>query len=163
MGRKNEDNSYKSEMIKKYFNMVYRLALTRTKNKETSEDICQDVFYAFLKTKKKFKNEDHIKAWLIRVTVNKTKSVFLSAWYKKTTALEDDIVFTSNEVCDLFDIVSKLPKKYSTVIYLYYKEDMSIRDIAKILRLKENTVKSRLLRAREKLKSIIGQRCDYDW
>ena len=158
----NFSNAEKQEIVKKYFNTVYRLAFTRTKNKEFAEDVCQDVFLAYLKTDKQFESEEHIKAWLIRVTVNKSKSVFLSSWYRKSAPLHNDIVFESKEISDLFDIVQKLPEKYRTVIYLFYREDMSVMNIAKTLGIKENTVKSRLLRARDKLKIMLGERYDYE-
>ena len=66
----------KKEMIEKYFNMVYKLALSQTGNVHHSEDITGDVFLKFLQSAKKFEREEHIKSWLIRVTVNSSKSLF---------------------------------------------------------------------------------------
>ncbi len=155
-------DSFKKEMTEKYFDMVYRLALSHTKDKHTAEDVCQNVFLKYIKTDKVFESEEHIKAWLIRVSVNECKSHFTSSWHKKTVPLSEEIVFTSPEKSDLFDKVQKLSPKYSDIIHLHYYEDLSIAQISKILGMNESTVKSRLFRGRQKLKEILGGRYDYE-
>lgn len=154
---------FKREMTEKYFDMVYRLALARTKDKDTADDVCQEVFLRYIKTDRNFDSEEHIKAWLIRVTVNCSKSVFLSSWFKKTVPLSEELTFTTPEKSDLFDQVSKLPSKYATVIHLHYYEDMSVAEIAKLLKMKESTVKSHLFRGRKELKNLLGGRFDYEF
>ena len=149
-------------IIQKYFDMIYRLALARAKDKEIAEDVCQDVFLRYIKTDKVFQSEEHIKAWLIRVTINASKSLLTSSWHKKTVALTEDIAFSSPEKSDLFDQVKKLPVKYATIIHLHYYEDMSITQISKLLSMKESTVKSHLFRGRQKLKTLLGGRYDYE-
>ncbi len=155
-------DAYKREMTEKYFDMVFRLALMRTKDKYFAEDVCQDVFFKYLKSNKEFETEEHIKAWLIRVTINASKSLLTSSWHKKTVALTEDIAFSSPEKSDLFDQVKKLPVKYATIIHLHYYEDMSITQISKLLSMKESTVKSHLFRGRQKLKTLLGGRYDYE-
>ena len=153
-------------MTEKYFNMVYRLSYSGTKDKNHAEDVCQDVFYKFLKTDKEFESEEHIKSWLIRVTVNQCKSVFLSSWFKKTVPIserEDELVFTTPEKNDLHLVIKKLPQKYATVIHLFYYEDLPVAKIAQILGEKESTVKSHLHRARNMLKELLGGRYDYEF
>ena len=115
----------KRQATEKYFDMVYRLAMARTKDKTIAEDVCQDVFLRFLKSDKIFESEEHIKAWLIKVTVNCSKGVFTSSWFKKTVPLSQELTFTNPEMSDLFDQVKKLPKKYSTVIHLFYYEQQN--------------------------------------
>ena len=145
-------NEYLEKMIDKYSNMIYRLALIRTKTKENSEDVYQEVFLRLAKKMPNFENEEHEKAWLIRVTINCSKNILNSKFVKNTTELKEDIVFTTKERHDIYYAVQQLPLKYRTIIHLYYYENYKIKEICKMLKMKENTVKSRLSRAREKLK-----------
>lgn len=154
---------FKREMTEKYFDMVYRLALTRTKDKSHADDVCQEVFLRYIKSDKEFETEQHVKAWLITVTINCSKSVFMSSWFKKTVPLSDELTFTNPEKSDLIDQVRKLPQKYATVIHLHYYEDMSIAQIANLLKMKEATVKSHLFRGRKELKNLLGGRYDYEF
>ena len=156
-------DAIKREMAEKYFDMVYRLALMRTKDKYFAEDVCQDVFFKYIKSNKAFESEEHTKAWLIRVTINASKSLLTSSWHKKTVPLSEEIVFNSPEKSDLFEQVQKLSPKYATIIHLHYYEDLSIKQIAKLLGMKESTVKSHLFRGRQKLKILLGGRYDYEF
>lgn len=159
------DNSdvFKHEMTVKYFDTVYRLALARTKEQSLADDVCQEVFLRYIKSDKQFESEEHVKAWLIRVAINCSKSVFMSSWFKKTVPLTEDIVFDTPEKSDLSYAIKKLPAKYATVIHLFYYEDMSIADISALLKMKESTVKSHLFRGRSLLKEILGGRYDYEF
>ena len=142
----------KQELVQKYFNMVYKIALSRTGDVHHAEDVVQETFLRFLKTDKEFETEEYIKAWLIRVTVNCSKNVFLNSCYKKTAPLTEDLKFDSPEKSDVYYATLSLPQKYRTVIHLFYYEDMSVRQIAEVLGTKESTVKSQLHRGRELLK-----------
>ena len=82
-----------NEIIEKYSDMVYRIALTRTGCIENAEDIFQDVFIKFSEKKPKFENEEHEKAWFIRVTINMTKNMNNSSWNKKIVTLDESITF----------------------------------------------------------------------
>ena len=145
----------KEEIIAKYFNMVSKLALSQTKSRHSADDVVQDVFMRFLKTDTCFETEEHIKAWLIKVTINCSKSTFLNAWAKKTVPLDEEIPFDSPEKSDVYYAVHSLPQKYKAVIHLFYYEQMSVAEIAKYLDTKESTVKSQLHRGRELLKSSL--------
>jgi RNA polymerase sigma-70 factor (ECF subfamily) len=146
---------YLEMMIEKYSNMVYRLALTRTNTKENSEDVYQEVFLRLSRKMPQFENEEHEKAWLIRVTINCSKSLLNSSFLKNTTEINEDIVFETKERHDIYYAVQELPIKYRTIIYLFYYEGYKINEISKILKINENTIKARLSRARNKLKQII--------
>ena len=106
------------EVIRKYFDMVYKLALSQTKNQTFAEDVTQDVFVRFIQNKDKFESEEHIKAWLIRVTINCSKSVFMSSWFKKTVPLEEDLTFDSPEKSDVYFAVQDLPLKSVSYTHL---------------------------------------------
>lgn len=106
----------------------------------------------YLQSKKVFESEEHCKAWLIRVTINCSKNIFSNSWFKKTVPLSEEISFETQEQSDAYFAVAELPKKYRTVIYLYYYEEMTVREIAVSLAVSEGTVKSQLHRGRELLR-----------
>lgn len=140
-------------VLTKYSNMVYRLALSRTRNIADAEDIVQEVFIRLVNKKPEFQNEEHRKAWLIRVTLNCSSKLLASAWFRRTVPLEEELKFETREKNDVYYAVMELPLKYRTVIHLYHYEDMSIAQISDVLNIKESTIKSQLSRARQLLKT----------
>lgn len=144
---------YMDYLLEKYSDMIYRLALTRTKSKEDAEDIFQEVFYRVSKKVPKFESQNHEKAWLIRVTINLSKNLFASAWTRHTVPLEEEIKFEEEKEQEVYFEVLTLSEKYRTVIHLFYYEGLSIQEIASVLQTNTNTIKTRLSRAKEKLKS----------
>lgn len=145
----------KRDIVEKYFDMIYKLALSQTKNRDSADDVVQEVFLRFLKSDKDFQSEEHIKAWLIRVTVNCCHNVFSNSWAQKTEPLTEDIVFDTEEKGDVYYAVLELPQKYRAVIHLFYYEDMSIEEISKALGSNQSTIKSQLSRGRKMLKNIL--------
>jgi len=146
-----------NEIIYKYSNMVYRLAISRTKNKADADDVFQEVFLRLAKKMPKFQSDEHTKAWLIRVTINCSNNIFNSSWFKNTATLEQEIKFEEKEEHDIYYAVMNLPLKYRTIIYLFYYEEYKVKEISEILNINESTVKTRLARAREKLKIKLGE------
>lgn len=140
-----------AEAFKKHSDMVYRLAVARVKNKYDADDVLQEVFLRFIKAKDKVENEEHLKALLIRITINCSKSMLTSSWFKRTEPLSESLG-VSDEYSDTLDAVMRLPQKYRTVIHLHYYMGYSVDEIASILKTKPSTVKSQLHRARQKLK-----------
>ena len=140
------------EIFDKYSDTVYRVALTRTKNVENAEDIFQEVFMKLSEKDPKFESEEHIKAWLIRVTINMTKNLHSSSGNQKVTSLTEEFKFETEEESNVFEIVNELPQNYRTVIYLFYYEGYKTKEIAKILNKSEGTIKTWLFRARDCLK-----------
>ncbi len=150
------EKDIKRQLVEKYFDMVYKLALSQSKDVSLAEDITSDVFLKYIETDKDFESEEHIKAWLIRVTINRTKSIFKSAYYTKTTPLSDAMEAEMREdESEVYDAVLALSKKYRLVIHLFYYEGYKTSEIADILKMKEATVRSRLLRARQMLKEML--------
>ena len=144
--------------VEKYSNMVYRLAYFYTNSKYDADDVYQDVFLKYLQNKKEFENEEHKKAWLIKVTINSCKKMWLSSWKTKIISIEDDeIKFEMEEDFGLYNEIKKLPKKYRLVIHLFYYEQYSIKDISKILKQKESTIRTWLTRARKLLKNQVKE------
>ena len=140
-----------AQAFEKYSDMVYRLAVARVKNKHDADDILQEVFLRFIKCKDKVENEEHLKALLIRFTINCSKSLITSSWFKRTEPLSESLS-VRDEYSDTLDAVLRLPQKYRTVIHLHYYMGYSVEEIAKIIKSKPSTVKSQLHRARQKLK-----------
>ena len=145
------------KVIRHYADMIYRLAFARCGSKYDAEEIFQEVFLRYVKKQPVFQDEEHRKAWLIRVTINCSKKNRNSAWRKKSCPLEDNLIFESEESIGLYHELQKLPAKYREVIHLFYYEDMSIKEISKVLEISEGTVKSRLSRAKSKLKALLKE------
>ena len=143
------------EIVEKYADMIYRIAYQKVLNRYDAEDIVQDVFVKLLSSKSYFRDEEHIKAWLIRVTINLCINYNKSLARQKTVSVEQlDIPFTQQETGVLEELYL-LPEDERNILYLYYYEGYKIREIAKILRQKQNTINSKLTRARNKLKRIM--------
>ena len=143
---------YMKNILDKYSDMVYRIALTRCRNKENAEDVYQEVFVKFSEKMPKFDSEEHEKAWLIRVTLNLSKNINENNWNKKIVNLDENIIFETEEESNVFSIVCELPQNYKTVIYLLYYEGYKIKEISKMMKVNENTIKTWLSRARDLLK-----------
>lgn len=143
-----------ADAFKKHSDMVYRLAVARVKNKYDADDILQEVFLRFIKHKDKVENDEHLKALLIRITINCSKSMLTSSWFKRTEPLSETLSVW-DEYSDTLDAVLRLPQKYRTVIHMHYYMGYSVDEIAAILKSKPSTVKSQLYRARKMLKPYL--------
>ncbi len=141
-----------SKIYDKYSKLILKVAYTYLKNTSISEDIMQEVFIKYINKKPQFSNFQNEKAWFIRVTINLCKDYLKSAWFKRQTELKDDISYLQHYEIETLSEVLKLPEKYRIVIYLYYYESYSIKEIASILKVKTSTVGTWLSRARECLK-----------
>lgn len=152
------DYAIPETVFKRYADMVYRLAFVRTGNRSDSDDILQEVFLRYMKVWQKMKSEEHIKATLIRITVNCSNSLLSSAWFKKTAPLDENISVTDNASLEnTLSEVLKLPLKYRTVIHLHYYMGYSVAEIAELTKTNPSTVKTRLSRAREQLKKTLKE------
>lgn len=147
-----QKEEYVKEVIEKYSDTVYRIALTRCGIVENAEDVFQEVFMKFSEKMPKFENEEHEKAWFIRVTINLTKNIKQSAWNRRVVTLDENIEFEKQEQSDVFSSVCQLPQNYKTVIYLLYYEGYKVKEIADLIGKREGTIKTWLFRAREMLK-----------
>lgn len=147
-----KNEKYLKEIIEKYSDTVYRIALTRCGVVENAEDIFQEVFMKFSEKMPNFKDEEHEKAWFIRVTINLTKNLKQSAWNRKVVALDENIVLKNEDKEDVFSVVCQLPQNYRTAIYLLYYEGYKVKEIAELMKTREGTVKTWLFRAREILR-----------
>ena len=150
------------ELVEMYKNNIYAAAFNICKSAADAEDVVQETFLQYYMTKKEFDDEKHIRYWILRVAINKAKNIQSSFRRKNEMSLEDyveTLTFETPESRELFEEVMKLPEKYRVVIHLFYYEDYSIKEIAKILRVTESSVKVRLSRGRAKLKDALKE----DW
>ena len=138
------------DVIKEYSTMVCRLAFAKTGNKFDADEVFQEVFYRYVKKKPVFNDKEHQKAWLLKVTVNCSKNLLKSSWKTKIVPLEKADDFVVEEHSDLHYELALLPSAYREVIHLFYYEDMSTEEIAKLLNRKTSTVRTQLTRARRK-------------
>ena len=164
------------KISEKQFDFVYNeyakellyIAYGYTRNKEDSIDIMQNAYVALLKSNKKFESNEHIKYFLIRVTINESINLVNSYSHKKVIKNNNFVINipepNKEELqYDLSEIVNTLPEKYKTIIILYYYDDMKIKDISNVLNLSEPAVKKRLERARNLIKEIIERNYKNDW
>lgn len=147
-----------TQIAKKYMDTIFRVAFNYLKNQSEADDITQDVLLKLYLTDRVFENDEHIKHWLIRVTINCCKKTFLSPW-KKTEPLDlyaERLSFTTPEHSSLFYMTMELPRKYRLAIYLYYYEGYSTKEIAQLLNIPKATVATHLHRGRAMLKTKLG-------
>ena len=168
------------ELIERYQNNLYAIAFNICKNPSDAQDVVQDTFIQYYTSKKEFKDEQHLRAWLIRVAINKSKNMTLTFWHQHKVSMYssketfwhqhkvsleeymETLTFETPESENLFEEVMKLPKKYRIVIHLFYYEDYSVKEIAEILKLSQSNVKVRLSRARALLKESLNGEWNYD-
>ncbi len=143
------------DIVEKYSDMILRIAYQNLKNKTGAEDILQEVFVKLISVKNRPLEEEHLKAWLIRVTVNLCKKYWKAAWIRKTVPLEENWLQISENNITLWEELWSLPAKYRNTLYLYYYEGYTVPEISVILQIPLNTAYTHLQRAKEKLKVII--------
>lgn len=174
-----------TDAVRAYADIVYRTALSYTKAQQDAEDVTQTVFMKLLETKEDFADEEHLRRWLIRVTVNECKNLWKSFWRRNvglSGSTDEDVQepydfkghtergrrtgmppkvpeFEELSQSALYEAVMALPKDYRIVVHLFYYEDYSTGEIAKLLHIRAQTVRTRLVRARKKLK----QRLEEAW
>lgn len=140
------------EAIDHFSDTVYRVAFNQMKNEMDAEDVFQEVFLRFIKYNKGFDSLEHAKAWFIRATINCCRTLF--AKQKKRSEIEwmVDLPEESTRSYGMTECVGELEEKYRIVIHLFYYEQYKIKEIAQLLQENENTIKTRLTRAKHLLK-----------
>ena len=153
------------QLIELYQTHLYAAAFNICQNQMDAEDVVQETFVQYYTSKKEFESEQHIRAWLLRVVINKAKNISRTFWRKNKCSLDDymeTLSFPNSQSRELFEEVMKLPDKYRIVIHLFYYEDYSVREISNILKISESNVKIRLSRARAMLKDSLKEEWEND-
>ena len=156
-------------LIEQYGQEVYKIAYFYMKETQLAEDVFQEVFYKVIKNYHKFNHQSSEKTWLIRITINTCKDTLRTSWIKRVTTfgvLQDseneyekpyDIEKKETNK-ELYELIQRLPQKYKEILLLFYYKDLTYEEISEILQIPEGTVRSRLSRAREKLKKMMNER-----
>ncbi|MBD5169108.1 MAG: sigma-70 family RNA polymerase sigma factor [Oscillibacter sp.] len=147
------------ELIDRYQNMVYGLALAKTNSPADADDVFQEVFLACFQSGKIFRDEEHRKAWLLRTTINISRRYTASTWRRKTVPLSEredaPVLFREPEENLVWEAVQALDEAYRLPIYLFYFQELSTQEIAKALSLRPGTVRMRLSRGRDMLREAL--------
>ena len=154
------EQSFFLSAVEKYQNMVYRIGLHAFGNPQDAEDIVQETFLRLYRQDRSFESDEHLRRWLMRVAVNLCKDVLKNPWRKRRVALDsipEQPVFDRLEQGDLYREVMAMPEQYRTVLNLYYYEELSTKEIAELLHLRQTAVTTRLSRGRALLKERLGE------
>ena len=143
------------EAMGRYQTMVFRLADSYPRSRADAQDLCQEVFLRYFCSRPPFASEEHRRAWLLRVTVNRCKTHLTSWWVRRTVPLDDRIPMPEPEPLALDEALRQLAEKDRLVIHLFYYEECSTREIARMMRTTEGAVRTRLTRARQRLGKIL--------
>ncbi len=145
------------QVVRKYKDTVGSVCMMRLKNQADVDDCFQNTFIRLYKKSPSLQSEEHLKAWLIRVAINECNRFMRKN--RRELLLEndtEDVVVFPQEECDLSWALFRISEKYREVLYLHYCEDYKVAEIATILKKSPNTIKSLLMRGREKLKAVYG-------
>ncbi|MDE6764258.1 MAG: sigma-70 family RNA polymerase sigma factor [Oscillospiraceae bacterium] len=145
---------------------LYAHAAVMLRSASDAEDAAEEALYQLFKRKKPFESEEHCRAWLIKVTINASLKIL-----RRRKRFSDDPQeleritrqFEYPEQSELFRAVSGLDSKYKTVVVLYYYENMSVKEIARTLKISATNVTTRLDRARKQLKEILEGSNEYEY
>ena len=145
--------------VKRYADTVRRLCMLHLKSYHDTEDIFQTVFLKYVLSSVVFENEEHEKAWFIRVTINACRDMLRNFFRSHTVSLEEVLnqaVEVSPDHSEVLEAVLTLPVKYRDVVYLHYYEGYTAGETAKILGKNVNTVYTLLTRSRQMLREKLG-------
>lgn len=158
------DNVYQVDMeeaVEQYADMVYRISMTITRNESDAQDVFQETFLRLVKYKETIENEQHLKAWLIRVASNCAKSFVTDSWNKRTQGIDQTMIteqtFERKEQGLLFKRIRELPQNHAISLYLFYYEEYTIQEISHIMKKNINTVKSYLRRGKAMLRKHLEE------
>ena len=166
--------------IRAYSDMVYRIAFARAGTKEDADDIYQEVFLRYIKKAPEFRDEEHAKAWFIKVAVNCSRKFLGGTVRKREVSGEwmtetetetylpgngekgslqtpEERIFADEGKKELYRELQKLSADARLLLHLYYFEELKTAEIAKLMHRKESTVRVQLTRAREKLKTQLEE------
>ena len=157
------------DIIYTYSDTLFRIAYSYVKDKQAAEEVVQDVFFKFYRTRAQFEGDAHLKTYLTRMVINRScdylrswknkRNLIFEVFHSKRPGVDREVLEQSDSVTILNSVLA-LPVKYREAIILYYYENLQIKEIAEMLDLNESTVKSRLQRARAQLKITLQ---DNEW
>lgn len=154
------------DLVYTYSDLLYRIAFSYVKDRQVAEEVVQDVMLKFYQVHPELPSQSSIKSYLTRMVINRSydylrswknkRIVIFEMFHTKRPGIDHDVLGAS-ESEELLRAILALPIKYREAIILYYYEDLPIKEIALMLNCPESTVKSRIVRARKKLKGILRE------
>ena len=151
-----------AELMDKFGNTIIRFAYTYVHNMQDAEDILQDVLISYMRKAPVFENDGHAKAWLLTVTANTSKNRIKYNSYRSHDELNETLVAQHKEdLSFIWEAVSSLPEDSREIFHLFYQEDLTTAQIAQVLGVKESTIRSKLKRGRDKLKTVLKEVYDF--
>ena len=143
-----------------YADMLYRLSLSYLQNSEDARDAVQDVFIKYATASDIFKDDEHKKAWLIRVTVNCCNDMLRRRKLRNYVPLDEiseTVALDEESSSDIMNCLKLIPPKNRAAVILHYLEGYSVEETAKVLKISVSAVKMRLKRGREALYELIRE------
>lgn len=138
---------------------VYRLAMVLMGNISDAEDVTQTVFLKAWEKKPDFRDSDHEIAWIFTTTRNQCKDIHKSFYRRKRTDLENapepQVTLETQMDSEIWEALQSLTEKYRMVLYLYYYEGYSVRELSVILGRRESTLQTQLATGRKQIKSLL--------
>ena len=151
-----------TQIIIEMENELYKIARLRLKNEDDIDDAIQETMLKAFKSIKKLKNEEYFKTWIIKILINNCNNIYrkkkeiLIEDYSKELKSETNKLEHVEKKLDFYSIIKILDYEEKIILVLYYMENFTTKEISKIIKLNSNTVKSKLLRAKNKLKEVYG-------
>ncbi len=148
-------------IVETYSDMLMRIALNRVNSVAEAEDVVQGTYERLMRRQPRFESREHEKAWLIRTAIRICIDELRRASRRTSVPLNEEIASAySQESFELLETIRTLPEKDRDAVYLFYYEEYSTKDVARILGEREGTTRSRLSRARQKLRTIMEGETD---
>lgn len=144
------------KLVETYSSLIFRISYCILSDTEDAKDVVQETFLKYMTKAPEFNDEEHRKAWLIKVATNISKNTLMFHLRRETNTLSDieNIGISENDF-ETFELIMSLPKKYKIVMTLYYVEGYRSKEIAEIIEISEDAVRKRLQKGRELLKREI--------
>lgn len=155
------DNETFEYAARSYGDMLYRVAFHAAGCRPDAEDIVQTVLLRLYEHQGGFESEEHLKHWLLRVTLNESRKLLRAFWRRRVVALDEEWDAPAPEdskARELLDAVLALESKYRVAVYLYYYEGCSVKETAAIMGARESTVQTWLQRARDQLRAALAEK-----
>ena len=162
------DSASLEELMEEYGQDVWNFAFFLAKDRNMADDIAQDVFLQAYRNLSSFRGEASVRTWLLKITRNISFNYRNSAFFRKAVLMDKwlpagaqrsaETAFLEQEAANrIWLLVFRLPVKIREVLVLHAKYELSLQEIADVLKIPEGTVKSRLFKARKKMKALIEE------
>lgn len=159
---KNGDIHAFTQLVKEFQFDLYHIARTRLSNDDDINDAIQDTMINVFKHLKKLNNTEYFKTWMIKILINECNKIYKRnnkpfGFFNKveldsSSVYSTDYIQEVNDELSFDEMIEDLGYNEKIVLILYYKDNYSCNEIADILNTSVNTIKSRITRAKEKIK-----------